>query len=498
MTAPIVSRILQHAVVFSHKPAIITEEQQITYEHLQGKIFSAAAELSGKGILHGDRVVLAASNSPSFIYGYFGAHLIGAIVVPVDPNTPDSRLRYIIDRVDPKAIFTVRPFKHDSISVRSINDLENLPYRKIRYKIPDLPDLADILFTTGTTGDPKGVVLTHGNIFHAATNINAFIKNTSEDKEVVPLPLSHSFGLGRLRCKMLAGGTIILTQGFTFPGTIFQAIERWKATGLSFVPAGWAILLRLDGEKIGDYSSHLRYIEIGSAPMPLEHKKLLIRLLPKTRICMHYGLTEASRSTFLEFHESKDKITSIGKAAPNVEIKIIGENDEDLPPFQSGKIMVRGGTVMKEYWRNQGIRENYFINGWFYTGDIGHRDGEGYFYLDGREEDMINVGGHNVSPAEVENILVQHESIESCACIGIPDPNGITGEAVKAYLVSSKGTKMPRLKDILSFLQGKIELYKMPVAIEWVDKLPQISSGKVQRNVLRQKNDSQVTFNNRK
>jgi long-chain acyl-CoA synthetase len=338
--------ILQHAVSFSHKPAIIAEEQQIScYGYLQEKIFSAAAELSGKGVLRGDRVILAASNSPSFIYGYFGAHLIGAIVVPVDPNTPDSRLRYIIDQVDPKAIFTVRPFQHDSISVRSINDLENLPNRKTGYKIPDLLDVADILFTTGTTGDPKGVVLTHGNIFHAASNINAFIKNTSEDREVVPLPLSHSFGLGRLRCNMLAGGTIILAQGFTFPGVIFQAIERWKATGLSFVPAGWAILLRLDGEKIGDYSSHLKYIEIGSAPMPLEHKKLLIRLLPKTRICMHYGLTEASRSTFLEFHESKDKITSIGKATPNVEIKIVGENNGDLPPFHCGKIMVRGGTV---------------------------------------------------------------------------------------------------------------------------------------------------------
>ena len=230
----------------------------------------------------------------------------------------------------------------------------------------------------------------------------------------------------------------------------------------------------------------MRYIEIGSAPMPIEHKKLLMQLLPKTRICMHYGLTEASRSVFIEFHETINKLQSIGKASPNVEIKIGDEYNNELPMNQKGRIFVKGGMVMKEYYENEMLTKESSADGWFYTGDLGHKDEEGYIYLDGREKEIINVGGLKVSPVEIEDILNQHGDIQSCACVGIPDPNGITCETVKVFLVS-KGSqlKLPSPCDLQTFLKDKLEPYKIPTEYEWIKSIPKTSSGKIQRNLLK-------------
>ncbi len=484
----IIAKVFEYARNKPDNIAIISGDTTVSYRQLKEKIESAASTLFEMGVRSGERVVLAASNSAAFIYAYFASHLIGGIAVPIDPQTPESRLRYIIERVEPKGVFTVRDYKHEMIEIHRINELDCQFPRVGQFSSPSPDTIADIMFTTGTTGNPKGVILTHENIFCAATNINQFIKNSDEDVEVVTLPLSHSFGLGRLRCNILAGGALILTGGIKLPGQIIRSIEKWNATGFTFVPSGLAVMFRLTGDELGNYSEQLKYIEIGSAPMAMENKKRLMRLLPKTRICMHYGLTEASRSTFIEFHESKDKLHSIGKPSPNVEVRVLDEDKRELPSNQSGGILVKGNMVMKGYWRDEELTKRVFHDGWLYTGDIGYRDDDGYIYLAGREGDIINVGGLKVSPVEVEEALALHEKIENCACIGIPDPGGITGEAVKAFLVAKNpSTQKPGQEELVQFLKDKLESYKIPVDFEWIDFLPQTASGKIQRNSLRRK-----------
>ncbi len=491
MSETILSKLLKRCEDHPEKLAIVSGKRAVRYGELRDRICSAAARFKDMGVGHGDRIILAASSSPSFTYGYFGTHAIGAVAISIDPLTPASRLRFIIEQVDPKGVFTVKEYNEGGFSVSNINELDSLEYGSIDVGVPDPRDVSDVLFTTGTTGKPKGVVLTHGNILSAARNINTFIGNKDDDVEIVPLPLSHSFGLGRLRCAMLAGGTIVLVDGFTFPGRIFRAMEQFRATGFAFVPAGLAVLLRLTGDEIGKYAEQLRYIEIGSAPMPQEHKEWLMRLLPKTRICMHYGLTEASRSTFIEFHESREKLNSIGKPSPSVEVRVSDENDRELPPNQTGRIMVKGKMVMKGYWKDDELTESALREGWLCTGDVGYRDDDGFLYLAGREGDMINVGGLKVSPVEVEEVLSCHVKVENCACIGIPDPGGITGEAVKAYLVSKNpSSQKPTGDELIEFLKGKLEPYKIPVAFEWVESIPQTSSGKIQRDVLRRQSSN--------
>jgi long-chain acyl-CoA synthetase len=445
----------------------------------------AAEVLRDEGVKPGDRVVLAAPREPEFLYGYFACHLLQAIAVPHEPDIAPARLQDVVKLLRPRIILTKSQTPVKTLECRSLG-LARFSHSAVlppadEFVEPNPEDPADVLLTSGTTGKPKGVILTHQNILAAARNINQFIGNRAEDREGLALPLSHSFGLGRVRCQILAGGALILTRGFQFPKEMFEAIRNWKATGISFVPAAWTVLTRLTGEKLAEFSPELRYIEIGSAPMPRLEKERLIRLFPRTRICMHYGLTEASRSAFIEFHQSKDRLDSIGRPAPNVEIRIVDEEGHELGPHKVGKIQICGEHVMEGYWDDHcGQR----LQGeWLCSGDLGYQDQDGYLYVCGREDDVINVGGRKVHPTEVEQALIGHECIAHAVCVGTPDP--ITGEAVRAVLVAKGGhSPLPCPETLASFLRTRLEEYKIPVAFDWVSSIPMNSSGKVKRRVV--------------
>jgi long-chain acyl-CoA synthetase len=489
MVKTIDQAVMMHAVNDPDKPAVITGKSIITYRELYGKVLATAQYLQALGVGNNDKVMLSASSSEQFIFAYIATHLVNAIAVPVDPLSAIGRLSYVAKQVEPKIVLSGKSISLGIAPVRSFSEIAELnPVDNCStLSFPDEKQDADILFTTGTTGEPKGVVLTHFNLVQTAKNINGFIGNTIGDREIAPLPLSHSFGLGRLRCNLLSGGTLIIVGGFSLPGLIFRLMEKNNATGFAAVPAGIALLLRSSGDRLGDYADQLKYIEIGSAPMPLEQKYKLMQLLPKTRICMHYGLTEASRSTFIEFHSAGDKLPdSIGKPAPNVQLNIVDNQYHEVPPHKIGRIMVRGNNVMKQYYKNKEMTKEIFKAGWLYTGDLGYKDENNYFYLKAREKEMINVGGLKVAPAEIEKALLMHGDIMDCACVGMPDPKGITGEVVKAYLVKKNGNSTkPSFDDLFDFLKNSIETYKIPVQIEWVDAIPKTSSGKIQRMKLK-------------
>ena len=464
--------------------ALAAQERSIDYGSLWRRVTNAAGFLRETGVRPGERILLSAtSTGPSFVFGYLACHLAGCIAVPIDPQTPRQRLEHIIKRVRPARIFLQNTKGADRDDISSIEELDrdDVSGDGNSFTFPEPEGIADILFTTGTTGEPKGVLLTHRNILCAARNINAFIGNGCDDREVVPLPLSHSFGLGRLRCNLLAGGAIILAPGFAFPGMILRELEKWQATGFSSVPSGFAVLLRMGDNALGQFRSHLRYIEIGSAPMPSEHKEKLMEILPNTRICMHYGLTEASRSCFVEFHESADRLHSIGKPSPGVEAAILDEDGHPVPLGTAGRIVLRGGHVMKGYFEDPTATDEVLAEGWIRTGDYGRQDAAGYLYLEAREKELINVGGRKVAPLEIEACLAAHPAIKACACIGIADPDGITGEAIKAFLVPESGAAdRPGPGILRAFIKDRLEAYKIPAHFEWIDAIPTSNSGKIQ------------------
>jgi long-chain acyl-CoA synthetase len=429
--------------------------------------------------------VLAAPREPEFLCAYFACHLLRAVAVPHDPDIAQSRLQRIVDLLGARIALTSRGTPPETPNCRSL-PLGALTHAATGPHVdacvePSPEHAADILLTSGTTGTAKGVVLTHRNILAAARNINQFIGNTAEDREALALPASHSFGLARVRCQVLAGGALILTPGFQFPKQLFDAMRTWRATGFSFVPAAWAMLTRLTGERLAEVAPDLRYIEIGSAAMHRTEKERLMRLFPHTRLCMHYGLTEASRSAFIEFHESRHRLDSIGKATPNVEILIVDEQGRELGPRQVGRIGIRGEHVMEGYWdADSGQRLPGTL---LYSGDLGYRDDAGYFYLSGREDDVINIGGRKVHPTEIEQALLRHEQIEDAVCTSTPDP--LTGEAVRAFLVAKRGhTGLPSAEALADFLRATLEQYKIPLAFEWVASIPKNASGKVERKAV--------------
>ena len=473
-------QIFQNSVNHPDRIALITPAEQVTYAQLWERCLLASTNVKRKyGLKQGDRIILSASANIDFIYAYFGIHIAGGVCVPIDPDTNETRFDLI--KQSTKPVCTMG-------TLHKVGEAETVSFSEVlapcegidAYQQPEQEQIADVLFTTGTTGAPKGVALNHRNLAVAALNINSFIKNTSDDVELLALPVSHSFGLGRVRCVLSKGGALVLLGTFASMKKFFGQMEQYHCTGFGMVPAGWGYIKKMSGRKIGQFADQLKYIEI----MSIEDKELLCELLPNTRICMHYGLTEASRSAFMEFHSEHDKLTTAGKASPNVEVKIFDAEGNEQPTGAEGEVCVKGEHVTCSYWNETPERfAKDFYNGYFRTGDAGCLDEEGYIHLKSRIKEMINVGGKKVSPMEVEDILNTIPGIEDSACVAMPDPEGVMGELVKAFIVCQDESLTDAA--ILEALKPKLEVYKLPAVIERISEIPKTASGKVQRLKLK-------------
>ena len=469
--------ILEHAQTTPQKTALIQGQSEVSYEQLWKEIEKAASWFK-QHAEPGDRVILSASKNIEFVYTYFGAHLAGMICVPIDPETNEKRLHRINEVAQPKLIVGELR-NHGEHKVIPFSDVRS--EREYGFDSPIESNVADLLFTTGTTGLPKGVALTYANQMAAADNINTFIGNTGDDVEMLALPISHSFGLGRMRCVFAKGATLVLLGSFASMKKFYGEMERCHVTGFGMVPASWAYILKMSGEKIGQFAGQLKYIEIGSAFMPLENKQKLMTLLPSTRICMHYGLTEASRSAFISFHDDTEHLMTAGKPSPNTEMAVFSEQGERLGKNEDGEICVKGAHVCSDYWGlpKEEFQKDFF-EGYFRTGDWGHIDEAGYIHLISRKKEIINVGGKKVSPIEVEEVLNEMEGIEESACVGVHDD--VLGEVVKAFCICSQEVDFEEIK---KQMMKKLEGYKIPAFFETIESLPKTQNGKLQRLLLK-------------
>lgn len=476
-------QILRQVQMSPDKVALVSGELEVTYGQLWDKALRTASKLCDDHLLQkGDRVILGAAGNIEFVYAYLGVHIAGGICVPIDPDTNQTRYDYIVASTQPVCVIgTLHNVSQPTLQFDDVMDGKELA----TFVEPQLSQIADILFTTGTTGAPKGVALSYHNLAAAARNINTFIRNTKDDVELLALPVSHSFGLGRLRCSLSIGATVVMLGTFANVKRFFGEMKRCHVTIFGMVPASWGFLKKMSGKYIGKFSDQLKFIEIGSSFMPIEDKQLLMELLPHTRICMHYGSTEASRSAFMEFHEYGSNLLSAGKASPYTEINIFSQEGTPLPLGEEGEVCVKGEHVTCSYWNEPPERFALdFYDGYFRTGDCATMDADGNIYLKSRIKEMINVGGKKVAPMEVEDILNKIPGIKESACIGIPDPGIVLGEVVKAFVVADESLSDD---EIMNQLRPQLEVYKLPVAIERIDAIPKTNSGKIQRLSLKNK-----------
>lgn len=466
-----------HAKSQPNKTAFIVDNQRISYKELYRNICKAARTLISWQVKAGDTIILSAQKNIEFIYFYFGAQMCGIINTILDASSNENRTRYIEEKVHPKICLGYISPNYPSKLFSEIK-LDDAEYRDcLSNDSVSSDDTAEIIFTTGTTGAPKGVLLSYKNISSSANNINGYIQNTTDDIELLALPICHSFGLGRIRCTVINGATIILLGGFANVRLFLKAIETYHVTGFGVVPAAWAYIRKISGTRITKYAKQIKYIEIGSSSMPLSTKREMLSFFPETRICMHYGLTEASRSTFLEFHD-ESHIDSIGKAVSSeVELVVMDSEGRLCPDNVSGELCVKGNMVVKSYL-DEHDNSHAFWGDYFRTGDCAFRSSDGYFYYVGRDKELINVGGKKVSPVEVEEAICSL-GVGDCMVVGREDKDGIMGEMVKAYIL--KGSTDLSFNEISQRLSLVLEHYKLPSVYEWIDEIPTTQSGKKQR-----------------
>jgi long-chain acyl-CoA synthetase len=489
-----------HAERRPSKTALIDGGATLGYADLERNVRRLAGFLAAR-FPRGTRLGILLPNSASAVIGLYAASAAGLVAVPMDadihPRHADRLLEdcqlgvmltteRCLTRVPLDIPFVIladgsRPTRNrvalEPILENARNGLLNLP-------APSADDVACVLYTAGTTGRPKGVMLTHRNLGAAARNIIGFMGLDETVVESLPTRLSHSFGFARLRSVLQAGGTALLEPGFLRPERLLQRLRTLGANALSSSPTGWAILLDHYLEAFKGLGPRLRFIEIGSARLSRRHRDMLLELCPNARVVMHYGLTESSRATFIDLRTEGDRWGTAGRPAPGVEIKVVREDGAEAVRGESGEIMIRAETNTPGYWGRADLTAQALTNGWLRTRDLGFVDPDGYLHLSGRAEEMINLGGLKVSPVEVEEVLARQEAIQEAAVVGVPAPAEVSGILIKAYLVAREGVAFPAFSALKRACLQELEAYKVPQEFEVVWALPKTDSGKIRKDLL--------------
>ncbi|MHB8666515.1 MAG: class I adenylate-forming enzyme family protein [Burkholderiales bacterium] len=479
------------------REAIIFEGKAISYGALDVCASALAASIRANGVRRGERIALYLPNIPAFILAYLAGQKAGAIVVSINSMFKPDEVKYILNDCGAKVVFTTAEL------------LPNLPRREcpaVEYTVicegrvsgeivlgdwlaagtPSFKtenmaadDPAALLYSSGTTGFPKGVTLTHNNI---VTNTRAAVNcsgHGSADRLAIFLPLFHVFAQNYImNAGFVAGATLVLFRRFV-PDVVLDAIERERVTMFFAVPTIYIALLGANVPK--QKLASIRYYFSAAATMPQEISR---RWTETYGPAVHegYGLTESSPCAAYN-HVSKHKFGSVGTAIEDFEVKIFDENDREVPRGEWGEIVMRGPGVMKEYWGKPEETAQALRGGWLHSGDIGRMDEEDYVFIVDRVKDMINVSGFKVWPAEVEHYLYQIPQIKEVAVYGIPDE--LKGENVCAAVVLKDGTQL-RADDVIDWCKEKLAAYKTPVRVDIVKELPKSATGKILKRMLRQ------------
>ncbi|WP_226576808.1 fatty acid--CoA ligase family protein [Halobacillus litoralis] len=491
------------------KDAYIFQGQRVSYGEFDASVTRFASNLTRLGYRKGDHIALVSGNSPLFMIGLYGALRAGLTVIPINPTYTADEMSYILKNGDVKAVITmdvlVELFEHmdealdvyhyfvadtgsginleaSSLSKKMKSFTKVLGEEISEYDGPaiDSEDVGVILYTSGTTGKPKGAMLTHKNLYSNATDVADYLKISSEDRVIATLPMFHVFCLTVcLNAPVMNGGTVLIVPKFS-PQEIFTIAEEYKATVFAGVPTMYNYLQQT-GKEYTQTFRHMRLCISGGSSLPVS----LLESFEKqfnVRISEGYGLSEASPVTAFNPLDRPRKAGSIGRNIINVENKVVDELGEELPPGEVGELIVRGPNVMKGYYKLPEETAVAIRDGWLYTGDMARVDEEGYFYIVDRKKDMVLVGGYNVYPREVEEVLYSHADITEAAVVGAPDPE--LGETVISFVVSRNPSLTER--ELMDYCSEHLAKYKRPSRIEFMSELPKNTTGKILRKNLRE------------
>jgi fatty-acyl-CoA synthase len=494
---------IRWAALQPERPAIVFGEDTLTWGEFGARVSGLARGLAELGVRRGDRVACLMDNRPEFLETFFAVQCLGAVFVPLNTRLSQAELERSVRHVEPVVFVTSSAFAEILEGLREAVDVKHWVGADLRLRAGDpliaelaahdtragavelpgpssLDEPAAILYTSGTTGGPKGAVVTHANILHMTLNFVIHAGLCSDDRSLLFLPLCFTGGLLPISMPVLhAGGVLVLQPGFD-PGEALAAIERERVTFVAGVPTTFAAMLEHPAQPSTDLSS-LRLAMVGAAPVP-------IALLSAWRergvpMLQAFGITEATgMNLYLAPADAPAKPGSCGRPTLYCDARLARDDGTEPEPGEVGELLLSGPMVMRGYWRDDAATDTTVADGWLHTGDLATRDSDGFFAIVDRKKDVIITGGLNVYPAEVEAALDRCDGVAEVAVVGAPDRRW--GEAVTAFVVARPGANLDP-EALIDACRRSIADYKTPKRIELVAELPRTASGKVRKGVLR-------------
>lgn len=501
------------------KSAVISTDENLTYAELERRARVLASQLREHGVRRGDRVALFLENSAASIVGIYGALYAGAAFLMVNPQTKPDKLHYVLNdsgasavvsegklarmvaglQVDPETVLpelkilvyasgvpdtidTAQGASSEFAVVSAATD--GTPLREASGTIP--LDLAALVYTSGSTGNPKGVMLSHQNMVFTLGSLVEYLRLDESDRLLNVLPLAFDYGLYQALMSVHLGATLVLERTFAFPAAIVNRVNEEEVTVFPGVPTVFATLLSLHRKSPISMPSVRRFTNT-AAHLPDEYVPGLLEMSPSALIYKMYGLTECKRVCYLEPELVLSKPSSVGKAIPGTETFLLGEDGQRVPPGETGILHVRGPHVMMGYWNLPEETAHMLKPGRFpgerilCTHDWFREDDEGFLYFMGRSDDIIKSRGEKVSPVEVENALAAVPGVMEVAVVGVPDD--LLGEAVRAFVVVDPGTELTE-QSFKREAMARLESFMVPRDVVFVHELPKTVTGKVRKKSL--------------
>jgi acyl-CoA synthetase (AMP-forming)/AMP-acid ligase II len=497
----------QSSIFFPDKVALINQKQRITYKEINNQANRLAHKLLEWGITKGERVILLLENSLEYVVSYYGVLKAGAVAVPLSTDIKPSGLEFIVTETNPKIIITSSKFEKniqgskikghgiEKVLIRNpkLNWSDNLfsiiswdeIFNNESYDNPTVSleddSLASIIYTSGSMGTPKGVMLSHKNIVSNTHAICQYLELSDDDTQMVVLPFFYVMGKSLLNTHFAVGGTVVINNTFLYPATVLNQMIDEKVTGFSGVPSTYAYLLhRSPLLSKRDKLSDLRYCSQAGGHMAKQLKIALRQALPEqTKIFIMYGATEASaRLTYLDPRFFESKIESVGKAIPEMTIKIIDQEGTELPVGSVGELVAQGPSIMAGYWKDPGATAKVLDAHGYHTGDLGYKDQDGFIFITGRKDNQLKVGGHRINTQEIEDVILETGLVVEAFVTGYPDK--LLGYKLFVAAVAKKVEA--NSQTILAACAQLLPRYKVPERIVLVSSLPKKLSGKIDKD----------------
>jgi long-chain acyl-CoA synthetase len=472
---------------FPEHAALRADGSHSTFRQLHDRVAGIVAALSGYGFERGDRLALLLPNEAEYLELIYACAWLGVTAIPLNARSSVVEIDHILTDADPRGIV-----RHSSLPAPTVQ----LPWQRVLDKEPldaagvSCPDpiydpeaILALVYTSGTTGRPKGVMVTHANILADIDHINYWLPRREGGVHLHAAPIFHILDFPFIFAAPASGTCQITIPKFS-PATFCETVSRERVSRTVLVPTMINLLLQFPELKQFDLSS-LETLSYGGSPMAPDLVRRTREALPGVALIQGYGLTETGFLTALQDHEhTQDRLMSCGRTCPGIDLRVVDESGREVEAGQHGELVVRGSNVMRGYWNNPEGTSRAFQNGMFRTGDIGYRDADGYFYILDRSKDMIVTGGENVYSGEVEAVIYRHPAVLETAVFGIPDPQW--GELVAACIVRKPGHALGT-DELIDHCRRSLANYKVPRRVEFSDaELPKSASGKILKTALRE------------